>query len=348
MEVVTEVTVENALANDDGLDELQAVDTDAEVMPDLFVHVRRMVCDSDGNLRSFLRRVTAAIRWMAFVGVIGVPLASIVLNETNGAADKRYHRPLWEDGQLNHLRLLDVIYQMGTNFFYACSALFPAQLANAIRLEDGALARLGAGEKKVAANELSGLRRWPKLLVAVGVPFMLYGVGMLLLVFFMAFIGFLLIFAPEFREEFYDGYAEKDDDVVLKEAGLIDDPRVNCQVLCPFMWVFTIWTHLVLLSWSFIAGIPCALCWYYAMKVGSVLAKDDVIEVVQRVDVDAVSDDTVWSEKVATPTIRLATHTMTDLSSGFGRGTGIAAAMCWVVRHLIAVASNFCFIIVPN
>lgn len=334
MDVVSEVVL-NALVNDeDDCSEIQEVDTDAEVMPDLFVRARRMVCDDAGKPRPFFRRVTAVIRWVAVVGVIGVPLASIVLNETNGAADKRYHRPVWENGQVNHLRLLDVIYQMGTNFFYACSALFPAQLANAIRLDGGALARLGAGEKKVAANELSRLRCWPKLLVAVGVPFMLYGVGMLLYVFLFPLFGFLMIFSPESRDGFYDGYADRDDDALLKKAGLIDDPRVNCPVLCPFMYVFTIWTHLVLLSWSFIAGIPCALCWYYAMKVGSVLAKDDVIEVVKRVDVDATNDDAVWSETVATPTIRLATHTMADLSSGFGRGTGIAAAMCWVVRAI--------------
>eukprot|EP01052_Picozoa_sp_SAG31_P007539 SAG31_NODE_360_length_17025_cov_5.362460_2_plen_258_part_00 len=248
------------------------------------------------------------------VGVIGVPLLVIALNETNGAADKRYHRPLWEHGGINHLRLLDVIYNAGTNFFYACSALFPAELAEAIRQNDGALARLGAGEKRVAASEIKGLPRWRPLLAAVGVPFILYGLGMLLLTFLMAAFGLMFLFAPGFREDWYDGYDERDDDAMLRAAGLIDDPRVTCPVVCPFMWVFTIWVHLVLLSWSFIAGIPCALCWYYAMKVGSILAKDDVIEVVKRVDEDALQDDVVWSDSVAIPTVKLATHTMGDLS----------------------------------
>ena len=170
------------------------------------------VCDADGNMRGYMR-------WMAVLGVIGWPLFVVVTNETNGAADKLYHRPLWEDGQVNHLRLLDAIYGAGANFAHACSASFPAELANIIRLNDGTLARLGAGEKRFAARELKSLPRWRPILAVVGVPFILYGLGMLLLTFFAVVVGFMLLFTPYFREEWCDDYDERADDAILQAAG---------------------------------------------------------------------------------------------------------------------------------
>lgn len=88
-----------------------------------------------------------------------------------------------------------------------------------------------------------------------------------------------------------------------------------------------------LMSYGLLVGIPCGLAWFYSMLVGSALARDDVIEVVREVTMETVQESSgkVWSQKVALPTMRLVTHTMADLSKGFGHGTGIVAIMCWSV-----------------
>ena len=88
---------------------------------------------------------------------------------------------------------------------------------------------------------------------------------------------------------------------------------------------------------SFLGG-PLTLCWYFSLKCGAVLAKDKVLELVQKVTPDAVSDENFWSAEVAAPMIRLATHTMRDLSV-WGVGVGYVAVLSWVMS--LARLANF-------
>jgi hypothetical protein len=84
----------------------------------------------------------------------------------------------------------------------------------------------------------------------------------------------------------------------------------------------------VMMPWVMLClglGMPCMLGWYVAMKVGVALAHNDVMAVVAKATPAALADDEQWSGDVARPAVRLATHTMRDLSDGFGAGTALVA-----------------------
>lgn len=82
---------------------------------------------------------------------------------------------------------------------------------------------------------------------------------------------------------------------------------------------------------ALLIGIPCTVGWYFAMRVAATLAMDDVLEVANAVTAETLEEDEAWSAKVAAKATRLATHTMQDLSDGFGNGTGVATVMCWLM-----------------
>ena len=77
-----------------------------------------------------------------------------------------------------------------------------------------------------------------------------------------------------------------------------------------------------------VVGINSGLVLFFSMKVAVCCAEDDVKEVIRAVDTEAVSHDDRWTTAVAQPASRLATHTMSKLSEGWGRGTALGALCC--------------------
>eukprot|EP01051_Picozoa_sp_SAG22_P009030 SAG22_NODE_724_length_7634_cov_11.669808_3_plen_175_part_00 len=100
-----------------------------------------------------------------------------------------------------------------------------------------------------------------------------------------------------------------------------EDPVAENQRFEVFAFAIIPMTPLSMMCYGI--GLPSAILWYLSMKVAVALAEDDVAELVRAATPQAVNDDGVWTRTVAQPAIKLATHTMAELSDGWGTGTGI-------------------------
>lgn len=78
---------------------------------------------------------------------------------------------------------------------------------------------------------------------------------------------------------------------------------------------------------SMLFGYPAAMFWYLSMKVAVLLAKRDVAAVARQTNSEALQDDETFAQRVAQPSIKLATVTMRSLSSGWGSGTAWTALL---------------------
>ena len=89
--------------------------------------------------------------------------------------------------------------------------------------------------------------------------------------------------------------------------GVKDDDWVDPECLVCCWWASPVWvTMWSIRCFAISFCVPCAMCWYHAMQVGSCLARDDVVEAIHNVKLEAL-DGTAseWNRKVAAPTIRL-------------------------------------------
>ena len=73
---------------------------------------------------------------------------------------------------------------------------------------------------------------------------------------------------------------------------------------------------------------PCALSWYLALKVASVLVSDAVLEARKEVTSIAVLDEE-WDKSVVPKILQLAQKTLPELSHGFGGGLFMCALGFW-------------------
>lgn len=83
-------------------------------------------------------------------------------------------------------------------------------------------------------------------------------------------------------------------------------------------------------------GLNSSILWYFSLKVGVSLAHDDVTEVVKRTTLQALANDKTFTTHVARPAIALATGTMSHLSTGWGKATGMMALL-----FMVASLANF-------
>eukprot|EP01044_Picomonas_judraskeda_P019270 COSAG03_NODE_4026_length_1715_cov_1.465347_2_plen_376_part_01 len=85
-----------------------------------------------------------------------------------------------------------------------------------------------------------------------------------------------------------------------------------------FLLITPVWVF------AFLLGYPCAMGWFFAMKVAVCLAEDDANELLRRATAANLVDDARWTTQVAQPAIELASNTMAYLSDGWGGGVLIA------------------------
>ena len=285
----------NPLADDGGL---QLEDTDAVVLEDVFARVRPLVCREDGAPR-------ALIAWSSKAGLACCVL--IVCAFVNGA---NYCDQL-EEG--TECFLAD---RVGTPGKLALSlALWPAiftlpclfgMVFYHVLVPGGPLDKLGLGTKRVALPQRQMVGRWSAALLPVA------GMSIAGSFFFvpMGVKATWWLFDPEGM------LANQDDPVGWKQRmevfGYVLIPMAPMSMIC------------------YGVCLPSAFLWYLSMKVAVALAEDDVAELVRAATPEAVNDDGVWTRTVAQPAIKLATHTMAELSGGWGMGTGIGAVVCWL------------------
>eukprot|EP01043_Picozoa_sp_COSAG02_P023123 COSAG02_NODE_1225_length_13785_cov_12.911588_7_plen_371_part_00 len=193
-----------------------------------------------------------------------------------------------------------------------CGApLYLPLLCAAIRAETGALARLIGDEedrdsKLLTEQQVRNLKCWRVLLAIPAVVIVLFGLtspGPFIVRITLAALGFLDP-DPEWGPEW--------------------------ETMIPLIPAFPS------VLFSLIVGYPCAICWYFSMRVAVHLAQDEVVVVARSATREALRDETVWTSTVAQPAMNLATRTMKNLSLGWGTGTGITALIC-----AIASLGNF-------
>eukprot|EP01052_Picozoa_sp_SAG31_P018754 SAG31_NODE_1342_length_8700_cov_12.667829_1_plen_315_part_00 len=303
----------NASEDEDG------EDTDAVVVKDTFSRVRRVVCNEDGEVRQpivLLQRYT--IYGTVFV-VLGVPVISIALNQMPLPSPL----PVYVNGNVVHERLIEMVDTICMQLSMASLSRFPTELARTTRIEQGALAQLGLGTKRVAEREASKLRRWPIILAVIAFPIALYGLVVGSVVTMIS-----LVFTVPVRMQrhasidsqtsqtfvLHRSAVEFDHVVVFQIAlqlspwfGQMEGDFVDHECIMCCWWASPVWVIIWSIRCFTISFcVPCAMCWYHAMQVGSCLAKDDVVEAIHNVKPDALDGtSTEWNGRVAAPTIRL-------------------------------------------
>ena len=267
-------------------------DTDAAVVPDYFVVLRRWVCREDGSARLLFRHsaLLSLVAWSIFTTVIlGFMLPTM-------------------DGREGVVTL--TLGAMGFSFVFTLPGLFAGLLHQAIRPE-GPLTLLGVGNKCVATRQLQPLPRWRALLSMAAVLTALFVVvgpvgGWWLPHILWAASG----------DDWTENFEYK------KGHGMNTPPPAGFGIV---MALFPI----VFLNMAL--GFASAAAWYFSLKVAVVLAHDDVSKVVKQTTAETLKNDTLWTERVAGPAISLATQTMKHLSDGWGTGTALAFLVPWVI-----------------
>eukprot|EP01051_Picozoa_sp_SAG22_P003362 SAG22_NODE_162_length_16848_cov_16.978267_16_plen_254_part_00 len=194
--------------------------------------------------------------------------------------------------------ILAFVNWLGTALLFMFTAYFPYELVAAITPETGSLAKLGAGTKRINAKDARSLDQWAKVLTCVAAPPLLFGVFI-----FFAVLGASIV------------------GVVSGKMTIEDRWREGTLVWSFFM--------VPAYLFSMCAVLPLGCGWYLSLKTAAALARDDVAEVVAQVTPAVLEDDEAWSTRVAEPAIRL-TGTMSDLSVGWGTGTGVSFIACWI------------------
>ena len=275
-------------------------DTDAVVLEDVFARVRPLVCREDGAPR-------AVVTWSGKAA-----LACFVLLVGLFVRGAHYCRAQIDKG--TECFMAD---RVGTPGVLALSlALWPAlftlpglfgMVFYRVLVPGGPLDKLGLGTKRVALSQRQMIERWATVLFPVA------GVVSVVGSCFLVPAGIKAIwwiFDPE---------------GMLASQG---DPEFTKQRMEVFAYVLLPMTPMTVMCYG--VCLPSAILWYLSMKVAVALAEDDVAELVRAATPQAVNDDAAWTRTVAQPAIKLATHTMADLSDGWGKGTGIGAVICWM------------------
>eukprot|EP01052_Picozoa_sp_SAG31_P025968 SAG31_NODE_2316_length_5951_cov_7.632262_7_plen_484_part_00 len=177
---------------------------------------------------------------------------------------------------------------------FSSGILYLPALHRAIQPETGTLVLLGAGVKAVPAAQVRALRLWKKLMIIPTVLFVLWAL-------FGIYVGTLLTLH------------------VTKISPVVGQPGMDA------------WAHflpaLPLMCLSLACGWPAACVWYVTLKAGVLLSRGDVQEVVDATNPTVLTDEAMWSTRVAQPAFKLATNTMPNLSR-YGNGVGLAALVC--------------------
>ncbi len=86
---------------------------------------------------------------------------------------------------------------------------------------------------------------------------------------------------------------------------------------------------------------PAAFAYYLSHRVAVTLAQNEVGRLAVNVKSTAVGDDETWSQDLARPSLRLATHTVPALSA-WGGGTALVfvAAILFSTLHFILMVHN--------
>lgn len=144
--------VENALATEDGEDDLAEEDFDAVPMPDFFAPVRQVVCDEDGELRTWIK----ALRWVHRlpwpIVLVGMPFVLTGLDFVTIPLLIEVEKEVTAKKVVNQLSLFADL-SMGLMF-----SLFARQLHKAIKL-GGTLEQMGAGTQLCSARVVRNLTR---------------------------------------------------------------------------------------------------------------------------------------------------------------------------------------------
>ena len=286
-------------------------DTNAVVCTDPFVKLRPLITTANGSRpRTF---VTVA-KWAARLGGLGM-LASIphALHigrwyvNGGGRCDGCAYAEVYDtEGGVRGQAILGFIqWPVGNCISFWMASFLPDEFIRAVRLESGPLARLGLGTKKIAEREQKKLQRWPVLLSVVALGLMLFSVAFFSYGPYQLFVQWGTPAATNWGQSFDQDGSEFD--------GI---PKFG------FLW----WCYATFcIGWgsTYLVVYPLCMAWWLAMKLAARLAIDDVIEVAKDVKAEALQSDSLWTDQIAKPCIKLAQTTMPDLSSGFGRGTAI-------------------------
>eukprot|EP01043_Picozoa_sp_COSAG02_P056690 COSAG02_NODE_6761_length_3376_cov_5.293813_1_plen_459_part_00 len=296
LEIVEGSKSSNPLAGDGGQED---EDTDAVMLEDVFARVRPLVCREDGAPRALIAwSPKAALACFVLVSGLFVKGAhycrQLEIPSECVLADR-----VGTPGKLAlSLALWPVMFTLPGLFgmvFYR--VLFPG----------GPLDKLGLGTKRVALSQQQMVIRWSTVLLPVA------GV--------VSVVGLCFFVPMGIRSIWW----------LVDPEGMLanqEDPAGSKQRMEMMAYILVPMTPMSMVCYG--VAFPSAVLWYLSMKVAVALAEDDVAELVRAATLEAVNDDSVWTQRVAQPAIKLATHTMAELSGGWGNGTGIGALICWI------------------
>lgn len=92
---------------------------------------------------------------------------------------------------------------------------------------------------------------------------------------------------------------------------------------------------------SLAVGLPVAVAWWHSLKVAASLASDAITEVIKKIQQYNPSD-AEWDSDVVPSTLKLATHTLPQLSRGWGTSLALGACavafidgtlFCWLLQY---------------
>jgi hypothetical protein len=208
----------------------------------------------------------------------------------------RTGRKIQDPSQAAQFSDIEFVRQALMIFCFLSGLLYLPALHQAIRPETGTLAQMEIGTKRVLEARVRSLKSWKLLML---VPTCIIGLWTL-------FMGYVM--AMMFMH--------------ITGISLMQGKGSES---------FVAWARIVPMAPCFFVslgiGWPAAFSWFLALKVAVVLSHADVQKVVDCVKPTALSDDDIWCKQVAQPAIRLATHTMPQLSE-YGNGVGLAALLC--------------------
>ena len=213
---------------------------------------------------------------------------------------------------------------VGFTLVFTMPGYFSTYLYRAVR-PNGPLEQLGLGSKRVAQKQVASLQKLRWVLVAATVPAVLF---MLQFNLTMIVSGWGWLIAGKRIAMMADApgcYCDGDVLALPDAANVTDLCQPNALKAAIAIGCFPI------ICANYLVGMVSAATWFMSLKVAVALAHDDVIEVVNVVTSEALSDETLWTEGVARPTIALATDTMRSLSAGWGTGTAFAFLLPWVI-----------------
>ena len=303
-EVVLEMMDSTATANPLAELDLEKEDTDAVVLEDVFARVRPLVYRAeDGNAP---RAAVAWCRAAGFAAYIGIFVGMCNLY-------RLCQSPLGRQMQAEGAECPDrvatparlVLSLVLWPALFALPALF-AMVFYRVLVPGGPLDKLGLGKKKVALSQQRMVMRWAAALIPLACV-----VG----------VFFSMFFVPLFFQAVW---------WIADPEGMLanqKDPISQQGTMEAFGYVMLIIVPASILVFG--VGASSGILWYLSMKAAVALSEDDVSEVVRLATPQAVIDDAVWTRAVAQPAIKLATHTMAELSDGWGGGTAIGAIICW-------------------